>query len=255
MSGPAFLIDLDGVLYVGDRAVPGAAAAVRALEDAGCPFRFLSNSTRRSRAAIAERLEKYGFAIPAAQIFTPPVAAIAAIRRSGKERCRFLVTGNVDRDFTDAGIPPCEGTADWVVIGDAGDNFTYRSLTLAMRDILAGAGILALEHDRYWMGDDGLMLSAGPFVSALEFATGKESLVVGKPSPAFFELALRDMGADPARAIMIGDDIRTDVGGAQSAGIRGVLVKTGKYQDRAVRESGITPHRILDSVAGIGDLL
>ncbi|MEN6609317.1 MAG: HAD hydrolase-like protein, partial [Methanoregulaceae archaeon] len=227
----------------------------QALEDGGYPFRFLSNSTRKSRATIAARLEKYGFAIPADRIFTPPLAAIAAIRRSGKERCRFLTTGDVDRDFAGAGITPCEGQADWIVIGDAGDNFTYRSMTLAMRDILEGAGILALEHDRYWMGDDGLMLSAGPFVSALEFATGKESLVVGKPSPAFFELALRDMGADPASTVMIGDDIRTDVGGAQAAGIRGVLVRTGKYQEQAVRASGITPYRILDSLAGIGEIL
>lgn len=255
MSTPAFLIDLDGVLYVGDRAVPGAAAALQALEDAGHPFRFLSNSTRKSRATIAARLEKLGFTIPADRIFTPPVAAIAAIRRSGKERCRFLTIGDVDRDFAGAGILPCDGQADWVVVGDAGDNFTYRSMTLAMRDILAGAGILALEHDRYWMGEDGLMLSAGPFVSALEFATGTEALVVGKPSPSFFELALRDMGADPAHTVMIGDDIRTDVGGAQAAGIRGILVRTGKYREETVAASGIIPHRILDSIAGIGELL
>ena len=255
MTNPAFLIDLDGVLYVGDKAVPGAARAIQTLEEGGYPFRFLSNSTRKSRASIAALLEKYGFSIPASRIFTPPVAAIAAIRESGKGKCRFLIMGDVDRDFTEAGILPCKEKCDWVVVGDAGDNFTYRSMTLAMRDILEGAGILALEHDRYWMGTDGLMPSAGVFVSALEFATGKEALVVGKPSPAFFSLALRDMGADPSQAYMIGDDIRTDVGGAQAAGIRGVLVRTGKFRENVLKESGITPDRILNSLADIGELL
>jgi len=255
MKGPAFLIDIDGVLYVGDQAVPGAAEAIRLLEESGQPYRFVSNSTRKSRASIAARLENLGFSVPASRIFTPPVAAIAAMKQDGRTRAAFLTTGDVDRDFADAGIYPTDCNPHWVVIGDAGDNFTYRSLTLAMRRILDGAGILALEYDRYWMGADGLMLSAGPFVAALEYATGKKATVVGKPSPEFFDLAVRDMGVERADTLMIGDDIVTDIGGAQAAGMRGVLVRTGKYRADTVASSGIRPFRIIGSLAEIGELL
>jgi HAD superfamily hydrolase (TIGR01458 family) len=255
MEAKAFLIDLDGVLYTGDNAVAGAARAIESLEEHGYRYRFVSNTTRKSRSAIAARLENLGFSIPASHIFTPPVAAIAVMKRDGRTRCFLLTTGDVDKDFAEAGIMSGEINPQWVVVGDAGDNFTYRTLTHAMRMVLGGAGILALERDRYWMGDDGLMLSAGPFVVALEYATGVRAMVVGKPSEDFFALALQDLGAKPSEAVMIGDDILTDIGGAQAAGMRGVLVRTGKYREDAVSSSGITPYRIIGSIAELGELL
>jgi HAD superfamily hydrolase (TIGR01458 family) len=144
---------------------------------------------------------------------------------------------------------------DFIVVGDAGENFTYRNLNLAMRLVLGGAGILALERDRYWIGADGLMLSAGPFVAALEYATGTRATVVGKPAPEFFALALRNTGVKLSEAAMIGDDILTDIGGAQNAGMQGILVRTGKYRADAVAASGIMPDRTIDSIAQIGELL
>ena len=144
---------------------------------------------------------------------------------------------------------------DFIVIGDAGDVFTYDRLNKALRLILDGAEILALEQDRYWMGADGLVLSTGPFVAALEYATGKNSVLMGKPSPDFFELALRDVNAQPDEAAMIGDDILTDIGGAQTLGMRGILVKTGKYRADLARGSVVTPDLVLDSIAKLADYL
>ena len=250
-----FLIDLDGVLFTGDTPVPGAIETLAFLADQGYPFRCLSNSTRKCRKTIAARLEKMGFSIPESSIFTPPLAAVRYMKDSGKDRAFLLVTGDVDRDF--AGICSDDGSAhtDYVIIGDAGDQVTYANLNHAFRCLMEGAGLIALERDRYWMDKDGLSLSAGPVVAALEMAAGTTATVVGKPSKEFFGLALRDMGIPAEDAVMIGDDIFTDIGGAQAAGIRGVLVRTGKFREEVCEKSAIVPEGIINSVRDIGTLL
>ena len=251
----AFLIDLDGVLYVGKNPVPGARECLDLMESRGYGYRFVSNSTRRRRSSVAARLKDLGFGIPEERIFTPPLAAIEHMKRSGKERCFLLVTGDVHRDFEEAGITITEKGVDYVVVGDAGERFTFEKLNRALRLILEGAEILALEKDRYWMQSDGLVLSTGPFVAALEYATGKKSLLMGKPSRDFFDLALQDLGVKPEDAAMIGDDILTDVHGAQQMGMKGFLVKTGKYREEALASSGVTPDLVLESLASLAELL
>lgn len=160
-----------------------------------------------------------------------------------------MVTGDSRADFPQGAGTAGDAAPDYVIIGDAGDEFTYGSLNTAFRDLMNGSDLIALEKDRYWMDTDGLSLSAGPFVSALEYATGKTAVLMGKPSAAYFELALGDMGVRREEAVMIGDDIRTDVGGAQASGMRAVLVRTGKYRDDVLAGSGITPDLVIDSVA------
>ena len=249
-----FLLDLDGVLYVGSQPVPGALETLDILRERGCPVRFVSNSTRRSRASVAERLRAMGFSIEEQEILTPAVAAASML---GKEKkTAFLVTtGDAHRDFEDAGITITGDHPDAVVIGDAGDRFTYELLTRAMRMILSGAQLIALEKDRTWMGNDGLLLSAGPFVAALEYATGKEALCVGKPSPGFFSIALEGLGIPAFNAAMVGDDIETDIRGAQRCGLQGILVRTGKFREDLLASSGVLPDLVIDSVADLPRIL
>jgi len=255
MQIKAFLIDIDGVLYVGDRPVDGAAGALRELDRRGIPYRFVSNTTRRSRRSVARRLEGLGYALPEAWIVTAPVAAAMHLRDGGRTRCFLLTTPDARADFTDAGIHAVEENADAVVVADAAEGFTYESLNTAFRLLMDGADLVALEKDRYWMGQDGLMLSAGPFAAALEYAAGKTAEVIGKPSPAFFLRALAETGAGPREAAMVGDDIRTDVGGAQACGMKGIQVRTGKYREEIVRQSGITPDLVIDSLADLPEYL
>lgn len=251
----AFLIDLDGVLYVGKSPVKGAKECLKLMEDHGHSYRFVSNSTRRCRSSVAKRLRGLGYDVPADYIFTPPLAAVEHIKRTGKDRCFLLTTGDVHLDFEAAGITIDDTDVDFVVLGDAGPKFTFDGLNIALRLILEGAEILALERDRYWMESDGLVLSTGPFVAALEYATGRKARLMGKPSPEFFHLALKDMGAGVKDATMIGDDIMTDVGGAQRLGMKGILVKTGKYREDEANSSGVTPDLILESIADMARYL
>lgn len=255
MGIKGLLIDLDGVLYVGDKPVKGAQEAIAYLVQSGIAFRFLSNTTRKCRRSIAGRLAAMGFDIPEDHIFTPLRAAVAHMRATGRNRYFLLTTGDAERDFNEAGLSNGMGQVDYVIIGDAGDAVTYDSLNHAFRQLMGGAELIALERDRYWMANDGLALSAGPFVTALEFATGKKATLVGKPSGAFFEHALKDMGLIADQVAMIGDDIVTDIGGAQAAGIRGILVRTGKFREQDLTQGGINPWKIIDSVAGIKEIL
>ncbi|QYZ78386.1 TIGR01458 family HAD-type hydrolase [Methanofollis formosanus] len=255
IDAKAVLLDIEGVLHVAGVPVPGGAAAVNALQEAGVPFRCVSNTTRRSRASLAARLRELGYEIPEAFIFTPALAAVREIEQRGGGRCFLLATGDVHADFSAAGIPLGADGARFVVVGDAGDDFTYESMNRALRLLLGGAAFIALEKDRYWRGAADFMLSAGPYVAALEYAAGTGAHLVGKPSKAFFTLALDDMGVAPEEAVMIGDDIATDIGGAKDAGMQAVLVRTGKYREEAVQNAKVAPDAIIDSMAALGEMV
>jgi len=251
----AFLIDLDGVLYVGKNPIPGAGECLERMGELGYSYRFVSNSTRRCRSFVAERLQGLGYNVPVGHIYTPPLAAVKHMKTSGKERCFLLTAGDVHRDFEDADICICEEDVDYVVIGDAGNSFTFDRLNQALRLILDGAEILALEKDRYWMEGNARVLSTGPFVAALEYATGKKAYLMGKPSRQFFQLALSDLGIEPQDAAMIGDDILTDVHGAKEMGMQGILVKTGKFREEDLKSCIVKPDMLLESLADLADHL
>ncbi len=142
-----------------------------------------------------------------------------------------------------------------MIVGDLGEGWDYEVLNRAFRQLMDGAALIALQKNRYWETAEGLSLDAGPFVSALEYATGREAEVVGKPSPAFFELALGELGVSADHAAMVGDDVEADVGGAMEAGLAGILVRTGKYREDLVRESGIEATATVDSIADVPALI
>jgi HAD superfamily hydrolase (TIGR01458 family) len=250
-----FLIDLDGVLYTGGTAVPGAKDTLAILEKRGYMYRFISNSTRRKQSSIADKLRNMGFAINPSEIMTPAVAAVQLMMREGKKTCLLLSTGDVHFDFTEKGINTDDSHADTVVVADAGDDFTYRAMTKAFRLLISGGELMALEKDRFWMGNEGLMLSAGPYVEALEYASGKTARLIGKPSREFFLMALGELQLEPDSVAMIGDDISSDIAGAKSCLMRGILVKTGKYREEEVLRSSTRPDLIIDSIAALPDYL
>jgi HAD superfamily hydrolase (TIGR01458 family) len=118
-----------------------------------------------------------------------------------------------------------------------------------------GAELIVLQHNRYWRRADGLALDVGAYAAALEYASGAEPIVVGKPSREFFHSALDQLAAEPSVAVMVGDDIEGDVGGGLDAGIPSILVRTGKYRGDAVSASGVVPSATVDSIADVPALL
>jgi HAD superfamily hydrolase (TIGR01458 family) len=254
----AYLLDLDGTLYSGGAAIPGAPEVVARLREQGIPHRLVTNTTSRSRSMLVQRLRGYGFDVSADEVFTATLAGSALARAAGYQCVAPFISEPALEDMGElelvggtsglpAGQPPHA-----VVLGDLGERWTYGLLQEAFEYLMAGADLIALSRDRFWLRDGRLALDAGPFVAGLEFASGKNALVAGKPSLAFYTAALQSMGVEPsASAAMVGDDLWSDVEGAQHAGLQGWLVRTGKYRESVLRNSGIHPDRILDSIAAL----
>jgi HAD superfamily hydrolase (TIGR01458 family) len=240
------LVDLDGTLYVGAEPVEGAREAIGTLKSSGVALRYVTNTTRKPRREVSEHLLSLGFDVEEAEIFTPARAAAGLI---GEKTCFPLVDESLLEDL--GGITLTEYHPDHVLIGDLGEGFTYARLNAAFRCLMGGADLIALQRNRYWRTDDGLALDAGPFVAALEYASGKSATVLGKPERGFFQLALDDLGLRPHEVAMAGDDAEADVAGAQAAGLQGIQVKTGKYRPGAKGE----PNLLLDSVAELPEAL
>ena len=249
----ALLIDLDGVLYVEEERVPGSLEALQRLRNSGLALRFVTNTTAHSRERTLAKLTRLGFAVAEPDLVTPAALAVRHCRERGHQRVMLVMNEEVKRDFAD--LQETASDADAVIVGDLGPAFGYDVLNHAFRQVMHGAELIALQKNRYWLRADGLSLDVGPFVAALEFATGTEAYVVGKPARGFFVDVLSDLGATGATTAMIGDDIESDIGGALHAGLAAILVRTGKYRGQLVRESGIEPTVVVDSIADVPSLL
>ena len=247
------LLDLDGVVYVGDQPVPGAAGTVDWFAREGVPYRFLTNTTSRPRRAIVDKLAGMGIRAGEDMILTPAVAAVAWLRRHDIERPALFVPDATAAEFAELGPLP-DGADDCgaVIVGDLGEGWDYATLNRALRLLMSDPAppLVALGMTRFWRAEDGLRLDAGAFVRALEYAAGRTAVVVGKPDPAFYATAVDALGLEAGHVVMVGDDIRTDVEGAQRAGLTGVLVRTGKFAASDLTGE-TTPDALLDSIADL----
>lgn len=244
------LLDVDGVLHVSMSPLPGAAMTLRWLGQKNYPFCCVTNTTTVARSTLARTLQALGLPIEQAQLVTAPVATANYLRQhyAGK-RCWLLTKGDTAEDFAD--IELVDERADVVVIGGAEELLSYETLNRAFRMLMEGADLLAMHTNLYWKTSQGLQLDSGPYVYALEQATGKRATVLGKPNRAFFEQALLTLGVPASAAVMVGDDLESDVRAAQQAGLRALLVTTGKHSPTSPLLQHIHPDAILPSIADL----
>ena len=247
------LFDLDGVLYIGDDAIEGAAEAINDIKARGIPCRFTTNTTTKSLETLYNKLVDMGLPIDRQEVFGVIRATQQYLRAKGNPRCFLLLSEDPLQDFEE--FPVSETDPEVVVIGDVGKRWDYDLMNSVFQMVINGAKMVALHKGRYWQMEDGLRMDIGAFVAGLEYVTGHAATVIGKPSPEFFRLVLDDLGLRPEEVAMIGDDIINDVGGAQAVGITGVLVRTGKFREDLVARSGITPDLVVDSIRDITALL
>lgn len=254
MMDGGILFDLDGVLYNSENVIPGAVDAVNWVQAKQIPHLFVTNTTSRSRKALAEKLAAFGFAASPEQILTPAVAAAQWLAANNAKDLALFVRPSTREEFQGLRClsEDAERGASYVVVGDLGELWDYRTLNRAFRLLHHDpqAVLIALGMTRYWQTGDGVSLDVAPFIAALEYATGRKAAVFGKPAAPFFQAATDRLGVPAAQILMIGDDVVTDIGGAQAVGLRGALVRTGKFR-LADLDGSIKPDVILDSVAGL----
>jgi len=241
------VIDLDGTVYMGDTVIHGAPAAITKLRNAGVPVVFATNTSRHPRRVVAQRLRSMGIHVTDPELHTAPRAAAAWLRQKGARRLMLLLPETTWEEF--AGFGRDENAPDYVVVGDLGEAWSFQKLDSAFKALLAGAELVAIHKNRYWNPGGGLRLDAGPFVVALEYASGKHATLVGKPSPAFFETAAGTLGVPLDRVVVVGDAVLNDVRGGLAAGCRTVAVRTGSFREKDLEQLGQAPEAILGSLA------
>lgn len=249
----AILFDLDGVIYVEDRLIDGAVETLRWCDEQTIPYLFVTNTTSKPSAAIAAKLRRLGIEADASRIISPPVAAVQWLKEQGLRRVALYVTEPTAQAFAEFHrVDNTDEPVEAVVIGDLGEGWRFEAMNRALRQLMQQPSpvLIALGMTRYWCAPDGMRLDTGAFVAALRYASGIEPVVLGKPSTDFFRMALQRLGVDASATVLIGDDIKTDIGGAQQAGLHAVLVRTGKFRESDLH-STITPDGVVDSIADL----
>ena len=265
-----FVLDADGVLVLQGEPLPGAVDAVRSLEGRGIPFRVVTNFSQLHRSTLASWFAKHGLVVDPERIITGTSATAAYVAATYPGRPAFVLAAeDARREFdqgalldADAADAAPEGSVAAVVVGDAGDDLSYRNLDVAFRLVRNGAELLAMHRNPWWLTARGATLDAGAYVVGLEFATGRPARTLGKPSPVVFRQAVDGLNADlgarlPRRAFaMVGDDPKADVAAAQRVGMRGILVLSGKTSAAEAQALGATGRRGPDAVAAtLGDVV
>lgn len=247
------LFDLDGVLFVSSTPIEGAIQAVADIRASGIPCRFVTNTSTLSLTSLHKKISQLGFSIPEHEIISAPQATRLYLNGLKDPVCRFLLADDVKKDFD--GLRQSDTEADHIIVGDIGNAWSYQLLNEVFNCLMQGAKLIAIHKNRFWQTEHGLQMDIGGFIDGLEYASGTKAMIIGKPSADFFQIALDHMGLKAHEVAMIGDDIDADIGGAQHAGLKGVLVRTGKYRKNYAELSAVIPDLTINSVAGLPDAL
>ncbi len=252
------LLDIDGTLYIDHQVIDGAVDAVNWLREQGYALRFLTNTTTRSQADLHQQLEHMGFSLDENELINAPVAAVLELRTLQLQLGRKLkiwpvVAQAIEMDFAE--FDRDEVKPDFIVLGDIGDAWHVSLINQLFTAMHNGAKLITLHKNRFWQTQNTLKVDIGFYVAGLEYVTGQTAQIMGKPSASFFNRVLADADVAPDQVVVVGDDLDSDVGGAQRHGMTGILVKTGKFRQQYLEQSSIKPNGILSSVAELPKFL
>ncbi len=249
------LLDMDGVIMISWRALPGAVEALARLRAAGLPLRLLTNTTEKTGAEMAAQLRRIGFDVTAAEVLTAAAAAAAYLRAEHPGARVFLLGDGRPADLEGVDLVGLDEEPEVILLSGSDPSFTFETFNRVYRALLGGAALVAMHRNLAWMTDEGIRLDAGAYLYGLERALGREAVVAGKPAPSAFAAGLRSLGVPASAALMVGDDLENDVLAAQAVGMAGVLVRTGKYREELLASAPGTPDHVIDSIADLPGLL
>lgn len=249
------LLDMDGVISMSSRALPGAAEAVVRLRAAGLPTIIVSDTTGFSRAQLGAALRAAGFPFADEDVLTAAVAAGTYLREKRPGARVFLLGDARPDDLDGVHLVGIDERPEVVLVSGADDSFTFAAFNRLLRLARDGVELVAMHRNLTWMTGEGENMDAGAYLLGLEAASGREALVIGKPAPSFFGAGLEALGLPGERVAMVGDDVENDVLAAQTLGVTGVLVRTGKFRDDSLARASGTPDHVVDSIADVAELL
>ena len=242
------LLDLEGVIYEGNRLIDGSIETINKLLAHGFNIKYLTNTTTTSRRLVFEKLIQFKLPLIEPDIFSPAIAANIFLKKKNISRISLFTNQSLQEDFADFVIDDLRPEA--IILGDLYKEFSWEKLNKAFQIILeANPLIIALHKNRYCKRENKLGLDLGPFVAALEYATSKKSVLIGKPEKNFFNLAIEDIKLKNEEVLMIGDDIIADIGGAKNILLKTIQVKTGKFQKKDETNLYLQPDYRIDSIS------
>jgi 4-nitrophenyl phosphatase len=229
-----FLFDLDGVFYKGkeSRVKIGGTRVVQALRQKGKSLYVLTNNSTDSSETVYARLRQFDIPVKKEEVLTSSLLTAEYIReRHGKVSYFLVGEAGLEAEMRKFGHRRTESErAEFVVVG-LDRKITYKKLDKAARLVRKGAGLVATHNSRLYMYKTGPAIATGPLVKAIEYASRKRATVIGKPSPLMFRIALERAACTSRQAVMIGDQVDTDIAGASRAGVDAILVTSGMDQN------------------------
>ena len=248
------LLDLEGVVYEGNKLINGAQGAINKLLSYNFKIKYLTNTTVTPRKRILKKVLKFKLPIKETDIFTPPIAASIFLKKNKISKIFLLTNQLLKEDFKEFIIDKVKPEA--IILGDLHKAFDWERLNKVFRLIYnSDAMIIALHKNKYCKRENKISLDLGPFVAALEYATSKKSILIGKPEKNFFDLAIQDMGLKKEDVLMIGDDIFSDIGGAIKNFLPTIQVRTGKFQKKDETNSYPQPDYRINSIVDLPNIL
>ena len=247
------LIDLEGVLYSDNKLIPGSIDVIKKLRKHNLKLRFLTNTTTTPRNLIFNKLQDFGFNIQEEEIFTPIIATKNYLRDNKVKKIALVTNIEIIEEFNDYEIT--QKNPDVVIMGDIYKDFKWEILDRIFKLVyIENSALIALHQNKYCIRDNKISLDLGPFVKAIEYSSGKKSILMGKPEKNFFDLAVKDLDIIKDNILMIGDDITSDIEGSINANLKAIQVKTGKFQEKDLKHS-TQPHYRIDSINYLPKLL
>ena len=248
------LLDLEGVIYMGDKLVDGALETIKKLKKNNISIRYLTNTTTAPKKSIIKKLKSFDLPVGESDIFSPSIGANIFLKEKNIKKIFLLANKLLEDDFENITID--NNSPEAIILGDIYKDFNWEKLNNAFQLITKNnAYIIALHKNKYCKRENNITLDLGPFVKALEYASSKKAVVIGKPEKKFFDLAIKDIKLPVDQVVMVGDDILSDIEGAKKNNIMAIQVKTGKYQKKDESHLFIQPNLRIDSIIDLPNCL
>lgn len=253
----AAVLDLDGTVYLGDSLIPEVDTAIQRLRETVGPVRFLTNKAIARRQNYTDKLRRFGIDVDLRHVVNSGwVTAQYVSDRYPDSTALVVGESPLIEEFQDAGVDTTTETPGDLVVASMDRTFDYDDLHLALRTLDGGAPFLATNPDRTCPTESGAIPDAAGMIGAIEGVTGwSVDEVLGKPSPRMIEITLTEVGVDPAKCLMVGDRVETDILMGDRVGMTTVLVLSGVTDREMVPGADTEPDYVLDSLAEIDEVL
>lgn len=251
------LSDIDGTLYFKGKPIQGAIKTIDLLREKEIKLLFFTNTDSKTPKNICKLLEDYGFKLDEGEIFTPLIALKEFLSDKLESKIYLVATEEVKEEFKNYNHIRGKEAPDFVIISDFHDNWDVNRLNNAFKYVKKyDAKLLGTQGNRYYLDKKGEpVIDTGSFVQMIAMAAKVKPKIFGKPSKEYFTQALKKLGIPASNTVVIGDDIDSDIRGAQNANIRGILVRTGKGKDYNSTSEDITPYKVINSIRSILEYL